>query len=725
MYTDIIRFLEERRLKEALAQLYALTVETECWNLQSETETLQTTYNYMLQYASQGTDDPERNHLYNRIRRRAYELADEADFLNRSQKGNGYFSEKFRKARQYPPHTFYEIELSLESYTEDLGLMQLQYTDAEVLERKQKELFLRHEKTTDELFDKIWLGLHWTEEEQNEANALLNSLLVPVNDLAIMVSAVTLSLFRLFDAAKFKFLTNAYRARKENIISQRALIGILLVTYYQESRIALYPELLAELSLMGESALCREQANTIQILLLLSRETEKIDKKMREEIIPQMIKKTQRLKPDLKITDIEDPEDKNPEWDKDIDEINRKIQELGELQMEGADTYMGTFAQLKNYHFFRQASHWFYPFDKQVPEIAEIFTPDKENTKSFINILLDSPVFCNSDKYSFCLALSSIPSSQRSMLTSEIGEQNEALRENMDKLATEKENNDKANVISRQYIHDLYRFYKLWPFRNEQHDLFKDRLDLWNCNALKPLFHQTEQLKQIADHLFAKDYFSEASELYAALSETLQTDAGIRQKLGFSLQKLKKYPEAVRVYEQADILTPDHAWTLKHLGQCFKHMHEYERALECFYRAENIQPDNLNLLLQIGQCLATLRNYGKALTYFFKVEYLEKAPANAQRAIGWCYFMTGKYEDALKFYEKLLHTAEAQTSDWLNTGHIYMASNNIPKATECYREVQKHCQTHDDFLKLYLADKEALIERGVQEDMIYLVPDLL
>ena len=705
MYTDIIRFLEERRLKEALAQLYALTIEAECWNLQTETETLQSTYNYMLQYAAQGTDDPERNHLYNKIRRKAYELADEADFLNKSKKGNGYFSEKVRQTRQNPPHSFSEIELSLESFTEDLGIMQLEHLDQETFSRKQKDLFLRHEKTTDELFNKIWHGTHWTEEEQNEANALLNSLLVPVNDLAVMVSAVTLSLFRMFDARKFKFLLNAYRSRKENIVSQRALIGILLVAYYQGNRITLYPELLAELSLMSESESCKEQANTIQILLLLSRETEKIDKKMREEIIPQMIKKTQRLKPDFKITDIDDPEDKNPEWEKDIDEINRKIQELGELQMEGADTYMGTFAQLKNYPFFKQAAHWFYPFDKQVSEIAEIFTPAEENAKSFINILLDSPVFCNSDKYSFCLALSSIPGTQRSMLSAEISEQNEAVRESMDKLATEKENNNKANVVSRQYIHDLYRFYKLWIFRNEQHDIFKDQLDLWKCDTLKPLFNQPERLKQIADHLFAKDYLSEASELYTALSQTLQTDAGIKQKLGFSLQKLKKYQDAVNVYKQADILNPDHAWTLKHMGQCFKHMHEYEQALECFYRAENIQPENLNLLLQIGQCLATLRNYDKALTYFFKVEYLEKAPANAQRAIGWCYFMTGKYEDALKFYEKLLQSPETQTSDWLNTGHIYMASGNIPKATECYREVQKRSQTHDEFLKLYWADK--------------------
>ena len=48
MYNDIIQFLDEHRLKEALTQLHALTSEAEDWQLQSKAENLQTTYGYML-----------------------------------------------------------------------------------------------------------------------------------------------------------------------------------------------------------------------------------------------------------------------------------------------------------------------------------------------------------------------------------------------------------------------------------------------------------------------------------------------------------------------------------------------------------------------------------------------------------------------------------------------------------------------------------------------------
>ena len=104
---------------------------------------------------------------------------------------------------------------------------------------------------------------------------------------------------------------------------------------------------------------------------------------------------------------------------------------------------------------------------------------------------------------------------------------------------------------------------------------------------------------------------------------------------------------------------------------------------------------------------------------------LDKTPANAQRAIGWCYFMTGKYEDALRFYRKLQETDEVQLSDWLNAGHVYLASNRIPEALECYRKAEADCKTHEDFIKIFLADKEALQEQNVPEDNLYLIPDML
>jgi len=58
-------------------------------------------------------------------------------------------------------------------------------------------------------------------------------------------------------------------------------------------------------------------------------------------------------------------EEKNPEWQKIIDEsgLSDKLQELSELQMEGADVFHSTFSNLKSHPFFLEMSNWHLPFD--------------------------------------------------------------------------------------------------------------------------------------------------------------------------------------------------------------------------------------------------------------------------------------------------------------------------------------------------------------------------
>ncbi len=725
MYNDIIQLLDQHRLKEAFVQLQALAEETDSWELKSQVENLQTTYGYMLQYAAQGMNDPERSKMYVGMHRTGYELADRIEFIRKYKKEYGHYGDKFRSSTMSPLHTISELQLSLETISEDLSVLQFTENNPILRQQKIRELAQRREQTLDELFDRVWTSPFWKEDDFTAAQALVDSVMLPANDLAVIISAATLNLLRIFDPLKFRFLINAFLNHSDVNVTQRALVGILLTAYYQDQRLSLYPDLSAIFPLYAENEKTLQMICSVQLFFLLSRETEKIDKRMREEIIPQMMRSSKLMNPDTKIIDIEDLEeleDKNPEWNKELDQIKDHIVELGQLQMEGADTYMSTFSHLKSYPFFRQAAHWFYPFDKNNSAVSFLFR--NEDKSSIIDALIGSTMFCNSDKYSFCLSLSSLPEKQREMLSMQMIDMNNS-KEELKMIEEDSKNASKPSVVCRQYIQDLYRFLKLWMFRNEEKDIFKDKIDLWNTPLLKPVLDQPEQLIRIAGHLFNKEYYQEAADVYIRLSQTKKDDPEIWQKLGFSLQKLKQYPEAIQAMKEADILKPDNVWTLKHMAQCYKRMHLYEEALEYFQKVETMQPDNLNLLLQIGQCLATLRRYDKALSYFFKVEYLEKAPANAQRAIGWCYFMTGKYDDSLRFYNKLTSTDKAQTSDWLNTGHVYLAQGNIPKAIEAYKEAEKLCESHDAFLKLFLADKEALLEQHISQENIYLIPDLI
>ncbi len=278
----------------------------------------------------------------------------------------------------------------------------------------------------------------------------------------------------------------------------------------------------------------------------------------------------------------------------------------------------------------------------------------------------------------------------------------------------------KINYIQRQYIHNLYRFYKLWKFKQEMQDIFREKLDFWNNPLLRPLILKGTYHGQITDYLFSKGYMQEAAELYESLAQQNPANAETWQKLGFAYQKSRLYDKAVKAYLQADTLKSNHLWTLKHLAQCHKLSGDYSQAAFCFQKVLEFDPDNLHILMQTGQCLAALKNYPEAIKVFYKVEFLETHPEKARRAIGWCYFMSGKYEEAARMYDKLLALENPQANDWLNSGHVYLAMGNIPQALTHYRKAETACKSDEEFISQFLADKDALTA-----SQVYLMADIL
>ena len=84
---------------------------------------------------------------------------------------------------------------------------------------------------------------------------------------------------------------------------------------------------------------------------------------MREEIIPEMLKNVSSMK-NMRFGFEENDEennDMNPDWEDAFEKsgLGDKLREMNELQLEGADVYMSTFAALKNYPFFREVHNWF------------------------------------------------------------------------------------------------------------------------------------------------------------------------------------------------------------------------------------------------------------------------------------------------------------------------------------------------------------------------------
>ncbi|MEG2150329.1 MAG: hypothetical protein RRY36_03805 [Bacteroidaceae bacterium] len=714
-HKEIVFLLDNKRLSEALQKIEISIFDLPEWDIKKSYEEIQTSYRYMLQYMKLGIVDTERNSLYRKLLIEAYYLNDKVLIVKLSPSSFEYYYDRRRYYKQMPLRELPQLQLQLEAYIEDKTINEL------------TPIRQQYEAALSELFYRVWLSDRWTIKEEEESHNLLNSILIRKEDLAILVSAVTMSLIQYFDIRKLMFLFDAYE-HSINEVNQRAIVGIALIIFLYDNRLALYPELEARIKLLNEDERFAANLIRIQIQLLRCRETQKIGKKIQDEIVPEMLKNANLMSRKFNIEETDEESnanDKNPDWEQWMDKsgIEEKMKEMSELQMEGADVYMTMFSQLKTYPFFHNISNWFYPFDAQHSEVIQNFAPFEGKQNALLGSILQSGFFCNSDKYSFCFTIMQIPPQQRNMMSQQLEEQNEAMSEenNAKKVASYAQ---LPETISNQYIQDLYRFFKVHPRRHEFIDLFEESLNIYECATLRQTLGSVNNKRILAGYLFEKNYFLEALLLYEDITKETGGDAEIYQKIGYCLQKNRNYEKAIEAYLQADLRKANNVWTNQHLATCYRLLKQFDKALEYYLKVDAVKVNNLTVVTQIGLCHAEKKRYAEALSYFFKLEYLDGGSIKAWRLIAWCSFIIGKYEQAMKYYEKLLSNKPEQT-DYLNAGHVAWALNNLPSAIGYYTTAVTYSTSNEDFATLFNKDREVLIEQSIPETDIPLMLDLL
>lgn len=161
---------------------------------------------------------------------------------------------------------------TLESFNDDLAVSGF------VSDQNMEEVLKRHEDSLRTLFLQTWTHTNWTAEEVAAAQAMLQSELLPVNDLCLFTSAVTLSVMECFDLKKLLWLIDAYRHPNVQV-SQRALVGITFILHAYSPRISFYPEINLRITALMEETAFERDLLRIHIQILLSQETEKSTRK--------------------------------------------------------------------------------------------------------------------------------------------------------------------------------------------------------------------------------------------------------------------------------------------------------------------------------------------------------------------------------------------------------------------------------------------------------------
>lgn len=729
-HKQLCSLVSEKKVKQSLDILSDMITRASSGEFRDQYDNLVMTYRNMLAYTIEGINDPERGKIYTKLIQSILELSDRVrqDILSHYSGWTTYWvKQQTEKEQKLTGKSIIESVDDL-MFKSDLDEW-LKFSN-EINPDPESEISKKHKLLIRNIFNHLWLTDYYGEAEESLINIFLNSVKFRWYEASIFTTAITLSSLRTWQSVKLLNLIRIYKSGQEQVM-ERALSGLILNLHYYNGRVLLYPEISSAVKDLAQSAIFREHCRIIVLQTIRSRETENLSRKLHDEILPQVAKLKPRLEDKLDLDNIlpkDKSEERNPDWSEMFsgsEEIFRTMEELTKLQMEGADVYMSAFANLKHFDFFRDFPNWFMPFHPDHEVVNEIFRDEilGQGTNELAEAMYRTPFICNSDKYSLILNLKYLPDAQKTMMLKVFRMELEGLQQlGDDESMTDPNRRFRINVT--QYLQDIYRFYKLSPYRKEFEDIFSGRLDIYNSEFFRLTCNAAEVEAGLADYFFSKNFYDDALSLYLRQADEKPDDAQLNEKIGYCYQQNTDYEEALKYYKRAELIDRK-PWTIKKIALCLRRMGKNEEALEQYLQAGKMEPDNLHTTIMTAHCYLDLKDYNEALKYYFKIEYNDPVNLNILRPIAYCYLALGRFGDSQKYYDRL-SSGKLTANDLINMGHLALCQGNKKEAVDLYRRsIISGEVTKEKFMTIFSDDKSLLISSGVNPDDLPILLDYL
>jgi len=711
----ILSDIKSGRLATAFKLLREFSEQQMTWEITDETGRLEESYRYMLDYAMRGVTDPSRRQVYDNIVGSMLQLLDKLERHALSNESTSLYYNTLRYLNQ-------SVKESISTKIKNYGKLNDDYilpdNTASIDNRRRRETLER------DLFTMLWTTMPLSNEDYESLSEIYKSDRYSRYFKQFVTSGILLGLLEYYDTRRLLLLLDAYETDNDHIAST-AIIALLLALYKYRDRIP-DQRVTARLKLLSDNTAWHNDLRDAFLELVRARDTERITRTMRDEVVPEIMK----LKPeitkrfgnhenhDLDISDL----DINPEWQEMLEKsgIADKMKKLFEIQLEGGDVYMSTFAHLKSFPFFNEIAHWFMPFHTERSEISDI----PEELSDIVNLIESTPVFCNNDKYSFILSLKNIPETQREIMKRQLDSHVGELLEIQNSSTVN--DSKKRSILINRYVQDLYRFFKLFRRKGEFNDPFIQDLNLVTIPAISKEFNDTESLTAIAEFYFKHQYYNDALNLYKTIETLSYPDIQLFEKMGYCYERGHNYEQALKYYEQAELLNAESLWTLRHIALCHRMLGSPEKALTYYKRiVDKDNGESIPIAMAIGNCYLEMKQFEKASKYYYKVNYLDEKSQRAQRQLAWCLLMQREFDKSKVLYDKILND-NPTADDYLNMGHLSLVLADNNNALNFY----KLCLTQggyslDDFSAKLSNDSEAFKHIGLDPDIIPLIVDAI
>ena len=626
MKEDILsKLLSDNTVGENISALYAeVATQPQAASFREEIEKTETDYRMMCQFMCRGFRDPDAEKMYANMQHRLYDIAVgmTVDQLCRTKVSYMRAAEVSRLFELQPD----SVRSNLERFVQDEALLALDGTNIASNQKKIDELRNRHYVYINQLFASVLVSHAWTESQQKGFALLLTSPTIDVKDAQLMVTAITLSVINVYCLRKWYTLVQVYlqaTAAGNTALAQCALVGwvwamppVALIHRFTEVEAALqalfaHQSLFTELAELQKQMMycCRADSDTTEI---------------QNNIIPTLMENSNleitrlgiREKDDDPMADIMGTNDAEQRMEK----MEQTFKKMQDMQREGADVFFGGFAQMKRFSFFNELINWFLPYSSTHPLLNEIYNKEPD-CQLFADLLNDAP-FCDSDKYSFLLALSTV----LKQLPQEV---RHSIKENKMAFGGIMSDSDRssATYLRRVYLQNLYRFFRL---NNHRSDFINPFVSATQLHA-QPLSHP----------------------LIATLAEKwlAQVDVAPISVLSFIAQ------------------------------YAFKQQNN-EMAVDCYKRLCQISVDNFTYNLRLSVAMLSLGKIAEALPLLYKLDFQYPNNRNVSRAMAWAQLLNGEPEKAFTRYELLLKAPSAIPADSLNAAYAAWVTGRYQQAAE-------------------------------------------
>ena len=651
------------------------------------------------------------------------------------------------------------VRTVLEAYVQDMAMMAFEPENTR--KAKMEKLTADHHAYMKQLFNALLVAPMWNDRRAADFADLLLSPTIDRDDALLLVSAVMLATMNVNDPYKWDMLAEVYVRATDKVLKMRALVGWVLSLPYDPRGPRLFPFVQERIKAMLADKTTLKQMLDMQMQMLFCCNADADNEEIQRNIMPTLIKNTNlqmtRLgiveKEDDPMKDIMDPN----AAERDMEEMERKYRKMMDMQKQGSDIYFGGFSKMKTFPFFNDLCNWFAPFNAAHPALGA--ARERLAGSTFLNNLMENGPFCDSDKYSFALAIAQImdrmPDNVKEMLNSDA---------TFGPTVSKDEQEDPA-YICRSYLQSLYRFFRLYRSKRDFLNPFiLDELEDNDGNALfmsykllacpemeenavalcgfllkrkmmrklmsMAICYKSSQNPRLVRFLalvpMTDGKWQEAYDLFASVPEDQHTEESLRG-MAHCCMSLKRFGEAVAIYRRLLAMHPDSFSYQLNLAVCLMSSDAFSScgdvasscgdAASCGDASSSCGASSCDASscdassCVASSCDASLCDASSSLggkvearpnkvveegtKLLYKLDYEHPNNANVRRVLAWCMMLQGNFDKAIDIYTRLLSQPDAVSADRLNAAYAHWLSRDVARAVALLREYCNLCEQEE------------------------------